>query len=163
MNFEMMFVRLKLLGFVIERSCYSHEQFKESLTLILWVGIQSIFCAVPTNVAPVLRDGVILPYFIVKSVAQFLAPHRKKFLSSSTGMVSPLTPQSKYVPFRFLSAYPWGSRDVAAFFPPEGYTLDESPAHRRTLTDGSGCLTRCQLHIRSNFGVQYLAQGYFGM
>ena len=23
--------------------------------------------------------------------------------------------------------------------------------------------TRCQLHIRSNFGVQYLAQGYFDM
>lgn len=63
MNFEMMFVRLKLLGFVIERSCYSHEQFKESLTLILWVGIQSIFCAVPTNAAPALRDGVnLLPY-----------------------------------------------------------------------------------------------------
>ena len=42
-----------------------------------------------------------------------------------------------------------------------GYTLYESPAHYRTLTDGSGCPTGCQLHIRSNFGVQYLAQGYF--
>ena len=44
-----------------------------------------------------------------------------------------------------------------------GYTLNESPAHCRTLTDGSGCHTRCQLHIRSNSGVQYLAQGYFDM
>ena len=34
-----------------------------------------------------------------------------------------------------------------------GYTLNESPAHCRTLTDGSGCPTRCQLHIRSNSGV----------
>lgn len=31
------------------------------------------------------------------------------------------------------------------------------------LTDGSGCPIGCQLHIRSNSGVQYLAQGYFGM
>ena len=30
-----------------------------------------------------------------------------------------------------------------------GYSLDESPAHRRALTDGSG---RCQLRIRSNLG-----------
>ena len=54
--------------------------------------------------------------------------------------------------FRFLSAYPWWSRDVAVS--PwgaagltrakssshnghrPGYTLDELPAHRRTLTDG---------------------------
>ena len=39
-----------------------------------------------------------------------------------------------------------------------GYTLDESPAHCRTLTDGSGCHTRCHLHIRSNFWVP--AQGW---
>ena len=37
---------------------------------------------------------------------------------------------------------------------------NESPAHRRALTDGRGCNTRCQLHIRSNLGVQYLAQGH---
>ena len=30
-----------------------------------------------------------------------------------------------------------------------GYTLDKSPAHRRALTDGRGCLARCQPHIRS--------------
>ena len=44
-----------------------------------------------------------------------------------------------------------------------GYTLDELPAHCRTITDGSGCQMRCQLHIRTNSGFQYLAQGYFGM
>ena len=44
-----------------------------------------------------------------------------------------------------------------------GYTLDESPAHHRALTDGRGRHARCQLHIRSNFGVQYLARGYFNM
>ena len=37
------------------------------------------------------------------------------------------------------------------------------PVHRRALTDGRGRHTRFQLHIRSNFGVQYLAQGYFDM
>ena len=58
------------------------------------------------------------------------------------------------VPFRFLFLlFLWGS----------GYTLNELPAHRGTLTDGRGCNTRCQLHIRSNFGVQYLAQGYSGI
>ena len=31
-----------------------------------------------------------------------------------------------------------------------GYTLNESPAHCRNLTDGSSCPTGCQLHIRSN-------------
>ena len=44
-----------------------------------------------------------------------------------------------------------------------GYILDELPAHCRALTAGRGRHTRCQLHIRSNFGVQYLAQGYFDM
>ena len=42
----------------------------------------------------------------------------------------------------------------------ERYTLDESPAHRRALTDGKGRHAR---RISSNFGVQYLAQGYFNM
>ena len=32
-----------------------------------------------------------------------------------------------------------------------GYTLNESPAHRRALTDGRGHHARCQLHIRSKF------------
>ena len=31
-----------------------------------------------------------------------------------------------------------------------GIGQDELPAHRRTRTDGSGCHTRCHLHIRSN-------------
>ena len=74
-------------------------------------------------------------------------------------------------------------RDVAAFFAGltgglnpvlldgcrPGHTLDESPAHRGTLTDGSGCLTRCQLHIRSNFGsvscsriLRHVVQSYPG-
>ena len=44
-----------------------------------------------------------------------------------------------------------------------GYTLNKSPAHCRTLTDVRGSHARCQLHIRSNFGVQYLAQGYLNM
>ena len=69
---------------------------------------------------------------------------------------------------------PEGCRVVTAFIPlvqrvvriqsqlslwaKAGYTLDESPAHCRALTDGRGHHTSCQLHIRSNFGVQYLAQ-----
>ena len=43
-----------------------------------------------------------------------------------------------------------------------GYTLDESPAHRRALTDGRG-QPMCRPHIRSYFGVQYLAQGFLIM
>ena len=38
-----------------------------------------------------------------------------------------------------------------------------TPVHRRILTDARGHHTRYQLHIRSNFGVHYLAQGYFHM
>ena len=81
------------------------------------------------------------------------------------------------VPFRFLPLFREGCGDVFSPFFQGGYwgqiqlsmgegqgtPLDESPAHCRTLTDGSGCQTRCQLHIRSNFGVQYLAQRYFDM
>ena len=78
--------------------------------------------------------------------------------------------------------YLWGSRGRNHLIPPPffsrahggywsqsqlslwakaGYTLDKLPAHHRAFTDGRGCHARCQLHIRSNFGVQYLAQGCF--
>ena len=65
-----------------------------------------------------------------------------------------------FIPLRGCRAY-WGQ--IQLLLMGEGYTLNESPAHCRTLTDGSGCHTGCQLHIRSNSGVQYLAQGYFNM
>ena len=41
-----------------------------------------------------------------------------------------------------------------------GYTLDESPAHRRTLTEAATQGANCTW---SNCGVQYLAQAYFDM
>ena len=37
-----------------------------------------------------------------------------------------------------------------------GYTLPPLPAYHRALTDGRGCHTRCQLHIRSNLGFSIL-------
>ena len=51
-----------------------------------------------------------------------------------------------------------GCRDVTALSPVFSRGC-RGPAH----TDGRGCHARCQLHIRSNFGVQDLAQGYFDM
>ena len=65
----------------------------------------------------------------------------------------------------FSSTYPWGSQGCCHILSPfsrsqfvsgrrSGYTLDESSAHRRALTDGGGRHTRC------SFGVQYLEPGF---
>ena len=74
--------------------------------------------------------------------------------------------------FSFLSLSSWGSRVMLPLYTTfsrghrgywgqvqwlygrrPGNSLDESPAHRRALTDGSGCHTRCQLHICAVFKV----------
>ena len=62
------------------------------------------------------------------------------------------------VSFHFV--YPWGCRMLPFHWGQIQFTW-WATAHRRTLADGSD--TRCHLHIRRNFRVQYLAQGYFDM
>ena len=86
------------------------------------------------------------------------------------------------VPFHFLSAFSVSVSGCYHVFPHKGLRglLGSNPVFysmgvgqgtswmSRQLIAGPLLMavavsTRCQLHIRSNFGVQYLAQRYFGM
>ena len=70
------------------------------------------------------------------------------------------------VPFRFL--FPL-FRSIAAFIPLRGCGAKAKVQPEWVASSSQDpywwqrLLHRCQLHIRSNFGVQYLAQGHFDM
>ena len=80
--------------------------------------------------------------------------------------------QFKYL-FVFFSAFPWGLRDVVAFYPPEGLRGLLGPNPVVLMGEGQGTSWMSQQLIAgpllmtvaapqgvSNSGVQYLAQGY---
>ena len=86
---------------------------------------------------PKLPNGNSLKWrmytFNLKESFRFLSA----FLSGSRGCYRFITPFS-----RGLRSY-WGQIQLLHGQKP-GHILDESPAHRRSLTDGRGCHTGCQ-------------------
>ena len=96
---------------------------------------------------------------------------RKNISSPSHLIICCFYPWGSWGCYCFIPLFSKGSRGVTGYWSQSqlslwvkaGYTLNESPAYCRALTDGRGQHARCQLHIRSNFGVQHLGQRYFNM